>query len=94
MVLPHEPEFQQAYDELVSAVEDSTLFKEEPQYKKLFQLFLSQKESFNSESLGKTTKVKSKSTTVSEFNTTFRSIQGWFTFPPNCQFVNLEILGF
>lgn len=70
MVLPHEPEFQQAYDELVSAVEDSTLFKEEPQYKKLFQLFLSQKESFNSESLGKTTKVKSKSTTVSEFNTT------------------------
>lgn len=35
MVLPHEPEFQQAYDELVSAVEDSTLFKEEPQYKKV-----------------------------------------------------------
>lgn len=35
MVLPHEPEFQQAYDELVSAVEDSTLFQENPEYKKV-----------------------------------------------------------
>ena len=35
MVLPYEPEFQQAYDELVSAIEDSTLFQEEPKYKKV-----------------------------------------------------------
>ncbi|CAN3357425.1 NADP-specific glutamate dehydrogenase 1 [Diutina catenulata] len=35
MVLPYEPEFQQAYDELVSAVEDSTLFQENPEYKKV-----------------------------------------------------------
>ncbi|RLV92226.1 NADP-specific glutamate dehydrogenase [Spathaspora sp. JA1] len=35
MVLPYEPEFQQAYDELVSAVEDSTLFTEQPKYKKV-----------------------------------------------------------
>ncbi|KAI3406683.1 GDH3 [Candida oxycetoniae] len=35
MVLPHEPEFQQAYDELVSAVQDSTLFTEQPKYKKV-----------------------------------------------------------
>ena len=70
MVLPYEPEFQQAYDELVSAIEDSTLFQEEPKYKKSSQLFLSQKEVSNSELLGKTIKVKLKSTTVTEFNTT------------------------
>ncbi|KAK7678799.1 hypothetical protein QCA50_018235 [Cerrena zonata] len=35
MVLPHEPEFKQAYDELVSALEDSTLFSEHPEYKKV-----------------------------------------------------------
>lgn len=35
MVLPHEPEFQQAYDELVSALQDSTLFDEQPKYKKV-----------------------------------------------------------
>lgn len=35
MVLPYEPEFQQAYDELVSAIEDSTLFQENPEYKKV-----------------------------------------------------------
>jgi glutamate dehydrogenase (NADP+) len=35
MVLPYEPEFQQAYDELISAVEDSTLFTEQPKYKKV-----------------------------------------------------------
>lgn len=35
MVLPHEPEFQQAYDELLSALEDSTLFTENPEYKKV-----------------------------------------------------------
>lgn len=35
MVLPHEPEFQQAYDELVSALEDSTLFTQHPKYKKV-----------------------------------------------------------
>ncbi|CAI5759112.1 unnamed protein product [Candida verbasci] len=35
MVLPHEPEFQQAYDELVSAIQDSTLFEEQPKYKKV-----------------------------------------------------------
>lgn len=35
MVLPHEPEFQQAYSELVSALEDSTLFTEKPEYKKV-----------------------------------------------------------
>ncbi|KAK6198894.1 NADP-glutamate dehydrogenase [Scheffersomyces amazonensis] len=35
MVLPHEPEFQQAYNELVHALEDSTLFTQHPQYKKV-----------------------------------------------------------
>lgn len=35
MVLPHEPEFQQAYGELVSALEDSTLFTQNPEYKKV-----------------------------------------------------------
>ena len=35
MVLPHEPEFQQAYNELLSALEDSTLFTEHPEYKKV-----------------------------------------------------------
>lgn len=35
MVLPHEPEFQQAYNELLSALEDSTLFTEKPEYKKV-----------------------------------------------------------
>ena len=35
MVLPHEPEFQQAYDELFSALEDSTLFTQKPEYKKV-----------------------------------------------------------
>ncbi|CUM66509.1 uncharacterized protein PRCAT00004175001 [Priceomyces carsonii] len=35
MVLPHEPEFHQAHNELLSALEDSTLFKEEPKYKKI-----------------------------------------------------------
>lgn len=35
MVLPHEPEFQQAYNELVSALEDSTLFSQHPEYKKV-----------------------------------------------------------
>ncbi|CAK7890819.1 NADP-specific glutamate dehydrogenase 1 [[Candida] anglica] len=35
MVLPHEPEFQQAYNELVSALEDSTLFQQNPEYKKV-----------------------------------------------------------
>ena len=35
MVLPHEPEFQQAYHELVSALEDSTLFQQKPEYKKV-----------------------------------------------------------
>lgn len=35
MVLPHEPEFQQAYNELLSALEDSTLFTENPEYKKV-----------------------------------------------------------
>lgn len=35
MVLPHEPEFQQAYNELLSALEDSTLFSEKPEYKKV-----------------------------------------------------------
>lgn len=35
MVLPHEPEFQQAYDELVTAIQDSTLFTEQPKYKKV-----------------------------------------------------------
>ncbi|ABN65863.1 NADP-glutamate dehydrogenase [Scheffersomyces stipitis CBS 6054] len=35
MVLPHEPEFQQAYNELVHALEDSTLFTEQPKYKKV-----------------------------------------------------------
>merc|ERR1712227_822892 len=35
MVLPHEPEFQQAYNELVSALEESTLFQEHPHYKKV-----------------------------------------------------------
>jgi len=38
MVLPHEPEFQQAYNELVSALEDSTLFSENPEYKKVIQV--------------------------------------------------------
>nr|P29507.1 RecName: Full=NADP-specific glutamate dehydrogenase; Short=NADP-GDH; AltName: Full=NADP-dependent glutamate dehydrogenase [Schwanniomyces occidentalis]AAB20267.1 NADP-dependent glutamate dehydrogenase [Schwanniomyces occidentalis] len=33
--LPHEPEFQQAYNELVSALEESTLFTEKPEYKKV-----------------------------------------------------------
>ncbi|GEQ72489.1 hypothetical protein JCM33374_g6176 [Metschnikowia sp. JCM 33374] len=35
MVLPNEPEFQQAYNELLSALEDSTLFTEHPEYKKV-----------------------------------------------------------
>ena len=35
MGLPHEPEFQQAYNELVSALEESTLFQEHPHYKKV-----------------------------------------------------------
>ncbi len=35
MVLPSEPEFQQAYHELVSALEDSTLFVQNPEYKKV-----------------------------------------------------------
>ncbi|CAH6719675.1 NADP-specific glutamate dehydrogenase 1 [[Candida] jaroonii] len=35
MVLPNEPEFQQAYKELINALEDSTLFTEEPKYKKV-----------------------------------------------------------
>lgn len=35
MVLPNEPEFQQAYNELYSALEDSTLFTEKPEYKKV-----------------------------------------------------------
>ncbi|KAG7192089.1 uncharacterized protein KQ657_002449 [Scheffersomyces spartinae] len=35
MVKPYEPEFEQAYDELVSALEDSTLFEELPKYKKV-----------------------------------------------------------
>lgn len=35
MVLPHEPEFQQAYNELTSALQDSTLFKEHPKYEKV-----------------------------------------------------------
>lgn len=35
MVLPHEPEFQQAYDELVHALQDSTLFEKTPEYKKV-----------------------------------------------------------
>lgn len=35
MVLPHEPEFQQAYNELIEALEDSTLFTQNPEYKKV-----------------------------------------------------------
>lgn len=35
MVLPHEPEFQQAYNELLSALEESTLFVQKPEYKKV-----------------------------------------------------------
>ncbi|ODQ79118.1 hypothetical protein BABINDRAFT_162180 [Babjeviella inositovora NRRL Y-12698] len=35
MVQPQEPEFQQAYNELVSTLEDSTLFQQHPQYKKV-----------------------------------------------------------
>lgn len=35
MVLPNEPEFQQAYNELLSALEDSTLFTQHPEYKKV-----------------------------------------------------------
>lgn len=35
MVLPQEPEFKQAYDELVTALEDSTLFSDHPEYKKV-----------------------------------------------------------
>lgn len=35
MVLPNEPEFKQAYNELVSALEDSTLFSQSPEYKKV-----------------------------------------------------------
>lgn len=35
MVLPHEPEFEQAYKELLNALEDSTLFTEHPEYKKV-----------------------------------------------------------
>ncbi|KAI1117177.1 glutamate/Leucine/Phenylalanine/Valine dehydrogenase [Nemania sp. NC0429] len=31
--LPHEPEFEQAYKELASTLEDSTLFKKNPQYR-------------------------------------------------------------
>lgn len=38
MGVPYEPEFQQAYDELVSAVEDSTLFTEQPKYKKVIPI--------------------------------------------------------
>lgn len=35
MVLPNEPEFQQAYKELTTALEDSTLFEQKPEYKKV-----------------------------------------------------------
>lgn len=35
MGLPHEPEFQQAYNELVEAIQDSTLFIQKPEYKKV-----------------------------------------------------------
>ena len=35
MVQPHEPEFQQAYDELFSSLQNSTLFQKHPEYEKV-----------------------------------------------------------
>ncbi|KIV78579.1 NADP-specific glutamate dehydrogenase [Exophiala sideris] len=36
--LPHEPEFEQAYKELVSTLENSTLFEKHPEYKKALKV--------------------------------------------------------
>ena len=53
MVLPHEPEFQQAYDELVSAVEDSTLFKKNHNTKSYSSCFYPRKNHSIQSHLGK-----------------------------------------
>ncbi|GAD99803.1 glutamate/Leucine/Phenylalanine/Valine dehydrogenase, putative [Paecilomyces variotii No. 5] len=36
--LPHEPEFEQAYNELASTLENSTLFQKNPEYRKALQI--------------------------------------------------------
>ena len=36
--LPSEPEFEQAYKELASSLENSTLFKEKPEYRKALEV--------------------------------------------------------
>lgn len=38
MVAPNEPEFQQAYTELVSSLEDSTLFQKRPELKRILKV--------------------------------------------------------
>ena len=35
MAQPYEPEFQQAYNEVVSCLKDSTLFQKQPKYEKV-----------------------------------------------------------
>ncbi|ANZ74220.1 BA75_01436T0 [Komagataella pastoris] len=38
MVQPQEPEFEQAYNELLSTIQDSTLFEKKPEYKKVIDV--------------------------------------------------------
>lgn len=96
MVLPHEPEFQQAYDELVSAIEDSTLFKEEPQYKKVIPVVSVPERIIQFRVTWENDKgeIEVNNGFRVQYNSALGPYKGGFTFPPNCQLVNFEILGF
>lgn len=88
-----EPEFQQAYDEVVSSLEDSTLFEQHPKYRKvlpivsvperIIQFRVTWENDKGEQEVAQGYRVQYKSCQG--------SIQGWFAFPPS---VNLSILKF
>ncbi|CAI6903167.1 ANM_collapsed_G0054210.mRNA.1.CDS.1 [Saccharomyces cerevisiae] len=55
-----EPEFQQAYEEVVSSLEDSTLFEQHPEYRKVLPIVSVPERIIQFKSPGRMTRVNKK----------------------------------
>lgn len=95
MVLPHEPEFQQAYNELLSALEDSTLFTEKPEYKKVIPVVSVPERIIQFRVAWENDKgeIEVNNGYRVQYNSALGPYQGWSQIPPNGELVYSQVLG-
>ena len=86
-----EPEFQQAYEEVVSSLEDSTLFEQHPEYRKVLPIVSVPERIIQFRVTWENDKGEQE--VAQGYRVQYNSAK-WSTFPSFRELVYLEILGF